>query len=152
MYTKDEAAAIRHKFWICFGRYMAPVPSAASEKINWINYKTGIKGIFFKMDADKESAIVAIEISLRNKMLQHQYFDLYVNFANQLKRENENEWTFEKFDFTGGINELTKIYVQLNKVNIYNENDWPAIISFLKKNIIALDSFWNEYKPAFEIL
>jgi hypothetical protein len=30
------------------------------------------------------------------------------------------------------------------------EGDWPAIISFLKPRIIALDEFWENVKPGFE--
>ena len=35
-------------------------------------------------------------------------------------------------------------------LNIFNEADWPAIISFLKPGIIALDQFWLEARDVFE--
>jgi hypothetical protein len=31
----------------------------------------------------------------------------------------------------------------LTGVNIFRNEDWPAIISFLKPRIMALDSFWS---------
>ncbi|TVP42967.1 MAG: DUF4268 domain-containing protein, partial [Mongoliibacter sp.] len=38
----------------------------------------------------------------------------------------------------------------LADVNVMEKDDWPAIISFLKPRIIALDAFWSNIKPAFE--
>lgn len=62
MYSKEEAANLRHEFWIAYGRYMQPVPSASGEAVNWLNYKTGVKGIQFRKDAVQKYAWVAVEI------------------------------------------------------------------------------------------
>jgi hypothetical protein len=152
MYTREEASAIRHKFWTSFGRYMSPVPSASLEKINWINYKTGIKGIFFKMDVDNERAILSVEIYLPDTVLQHQYFEVFIKFANQFEKIAGKDWVMEKDSMNENQQNFSKIYIELKKVNIFNQDNWPTIISFLKKNIMALDAFWDEYKPAFETL
>jgi len=37
----------------------------------------------------------------------------------------------------------------LKEVNIFDTNAWPAIISFLKPRIIALDKFWSLVKDGF---
>ena len=55
MYSKEESARLRQQFWISFGQYMKPVPSASGSTVNWTNYKTGVKNIFFKMDVDKKT-------------------------------------------------------------------------------------------------
>ncbi len=152
MYTKAEASAVKQKFWTSFGKYMSPVPSASNEKINWVNYKTSIKGIFFKMDADKNAASVSIEISLLNIELQNLYVQTFRNFAKQFEEIVGVEW-----DLEGEVIDNEARYTQvfgttLHRVNIFNESDWPTIIGFLKRNIIALDKFWDLYKPAFELL
>ena len=51
MYSKHEASQLRQEFWTPFGRYMQPVLSSEGERVNWINYKTGAKHIYFRMDA-----------------------------------------------------------------------------------------------------
>ena len=152
MYTREETSAIRHKFWTSFGQYMAPVPSASLEKVNWINYKTGVKGISFKMEAGKENATVAVEIYLPNMMLQHQYFEVFINFATQFKKLAGQGWIMEKKYTNESHQSFSGLFIKLKGVNIFKEDDWPSIISFLKKNMIALDAFWNDYKPAFECL
>jgi Domain of unknown function (DUF4268) len=152
MYTKEEASKIRQKFWTSFGKYMQPVPSASVDKVNWINYKTGIKGISFKLNADNNKATVAIEISLVNTSLQHQYFDICANFKSKLAATAGVDWQMDKYFVSEYNKEISVIFTELNSINIYRESDWSTIIAFLKQHIIALDIFWNEYKVAFEII
>jgi Domain of unknown function (DUF4268) len=152
MYTREQASAVRQKFWTNFGMYMRPVPSAISEKVNWINYNTGIKGIAFKMDADKESASICIQISLKETVLQEQYFDLFVNIKRNFFLRAGEDWNFEKFHITENAVSISIIKKTLENVNIFKETDWPTLISFLKTNIMALDAFWAEYKVAFEMV
>jgi Domain of unknown function (DUF4268) len=152
MYTKEEASKVRQKFWTCFGKYMQPVPSASGDKVNWINYKTGIKGISFKLNADNSKTIVAIEMALPDTLLQHQYFDIFANFKNQFAATVGPGWIMDKHFVSEYDKEISMIFAELNNINIYRESDWPTIIAFLKQNIIALDIFWTEYKVAFEII
>ena len=152
MYSKAEASSITQKFWTSFGIYMSPVPSASLEKVNWINYKTGIKGIIFKMNVDKNAATVAVEIFLKDTMLQHQYFDIFNNFTVEFQKNVGKDWIFHKNLFLEGKGCVSLIIMEKEKVNVFKEEDWPTIISFLKKNIIGLDTFWASYKPAFELL
>ncbi len=152
MYTKEQASAVRQRFWISFGKYMQPVPSASEEKVNWINYKTGIKGIFFKMDVDNDKASISIEISPKETALQYQYFNLFQNLQKQFQDATKNNWIFTKYFEDEFGKSYSTISLELMNVNIFRETDWPQIISFLKLHIIALDIFWNEYKVAFEMM
>jgi hypothetical protein len=47
---------------------------------------------------------------------------------------------------------VSRIYTAAEGVNIYRKEDWPAIISFFKPRIIALDAFWTEVKEGFMYL
>jgi Domain of unknown function (DUF4268) len=152
MYTKEEASAVRQKFWTGFGKYMQPVPSETGESVSWINYKTGIKGIAFKMNADNNSAVVSIEIVLPAIEMQHKYFDAFQILKKQFVKIAGKGWDFSKVSENEHGKNMSQISVELNQINIYRESDWPAIITFLKQNIIALDAFWATYKPAFEMI
>ena len=151
MYSNKEASAIRQKFWLSFGMYMLPIPSATQEKVNWVNYKTGIKGITFKMEADKESAIVVVEIFLNDTMLQHQYFKIFNNFVIQFESFVGDGWQFNCDNFNSHKEDVSRIGIRLKNVNIFREENWPEMITFLKQHMISLDAFWAEYKPAFEL-
>ena len=152
MYSSAEASAIRQQFWTRFGMYMSPVPSATQEKVNWVNYKTGIKGISFKMDVNKQTAFVAVEIFLKEIMLQHQYFEIFNNFATQFEGFVGKGWQFTHNDFIEHKGHVSSITVELKNVNVFRQEDWPQMIAFLKLHIIGLDAFWASYKTAFELL
>jgi hypothetical protein len=62
----------------------------------------------------------------------------------------EWQWQRSVYDEDGKI--FSRIYTEIKNVNIFNKNDWPQLISFFKKNIIALDEFWNDVKVIFEMM
>ena len=150
MYTKQEASIITQQFWTSFGQYMAPVLSAEGEKINWINYKTGEKDVRFIMNAENKIAKIGISLSHKEHALQQLYFDKFLQLKKRLQQVIGEEWQWDLLatDFNGKT--TSEIFTTLNGVNVLNKQDWPAIISFFKPRIIALDTFWCEFKYAFE--
>ena len=150
MYSKQQASHLRQEFWTTFGRYMQPVLSSAGEKVNWINYKTGAKYIYFKMDAGK-GATIAIELRHPDTITRISYYkklrELHLVFLETVSEEWN--WQEEIKDENG--NAISRVYTELAGVNIFNKEDWPALISFFKPRIIALDAFWNEVKYAFDV-
>jgi hypothetical protein len=69
---------LRQAFWTAFGQYMLPILSADGAKINWINYKTGVKDVSFKMNADNKIAIIAIELTHADVELQQLFFEHFL--------------------------------------------------------------------------
>jgi len=152
MYSKEEAARLRQQFWISFGKYMKPVPSAGGYSVNWINYKTGVKGIFFKMDVDTKKAVISIQLNHTDADVRHLIFNQFEEFRLMFTGiVNENwDWSPDFPDEFG--KEISQISASLQGVNIYNQQHWPELISFFKPRIIALDEFWDNVKPVFEDL
>ena len=74
MYTREQASQLRQAFWTAFGQYIAPHPSADGYKINWANYRTGLKHVYFRMHADKKIASIAIEITHPDPDIQELFF------------------------------------------------------------------------------
>ena len=152
MYKKGEASEIRQAFWTAFGKYMAPLPSADGEDVNWINYKTGIKHLYFRMEADNKCASIAIEMSQTNLDIQEFFFQQFSEFKTILHEFLGEEWNWQLHVQDEQGKTTSRISKELSPINMFNKNDWPAIISFLKPRIIALDRFWSEFKEGFEEL
>ncbi|MFI5162568.1 MAG: DUF4268 domain-containing protein [Sphingobacteriales bacterium] len=152
MYSKDEASQLKQAFWTTFGQYISPVLSAEGLKVNWVNYKTGIRHLFFRMEADKHSATIAIEIAHPDTGIQELFFEQFRELKNILNGYLNEDWQWELHvpDSNGKI--ISRIYRQIDGISIYNKNDWPALISFFKPRIIALDEFWSDAKYAFDSL
>lgn len=150
MYSKQQASQIRQNFWTSFGQYMRPVIGAGGEPVTWLNYKTGIRHLYFRMDADKNGAHVAIEFHQPDTSLQQHYFDQFRALKKMLEQELGESWTWEMHTVDEHGKTYSRIYAELKDVNIFNSADWPAIISFFKPRIIALDRFWDLVKDGFE--
>jgi Domain of unknown function (DUF4268) len=152
MYSKDESSQIRQAFWTTFGQYISPQLSADGLKVNWVNYKTGIKHLYFKMDADKRSATIEILIVHPDAGIQELFFEQFAELRAMLKSYLDEEWEWALHNMDENGKTISRIYKQLNDVSIYNRNDWPQLISFFKPRIIALDEFWSVGQYSFEAL
>jgi hypothetical protein len=149
MFSRKESSQIKHEFWTTFGRYMSPIPSAEGVKINWVNYHTTIKDIFFRMDADSKSASISISLEHRNAELRHQYFDQLVGLKNMLHSILEEEWDWQRDVVIDG-KAISRIEKTLSNVSILNRDQWSDLITFFKPRLIALDSFWQDAKWGFD--
>lgn len=150
MYTNQEASAVRQQFWTSLGRYLSPIPSAAGHKVNWINYKTGVRNILVKMDADQSGAMVTIEIN-GDAEKRDKIFSLFLSLKSTAKEYFKKEWSWQPgvTDIHGKI--IACIYCSKKNVNIFKKEDWPALISFFKTAILGFDIFWAERKDIFEM-
>jgi hypothetical protein len=152
MYTKDQASQLRQAFWTAFGMYIAPHPSAEGLKVNWINYKTGIKHVFFKMHADNKHAFIAIELNHPDPEIQQLFFEQFEELKTYLHECLGEEWDWVLHTTHENGKTISRIYKEISSVNIFSQEDWPELISFLKPRIIALDSFWSDAKYSFDSL
>ena len=85
MYTRAELSKIRTEFWITFGLYMKPVPNSYGRRINWPNYKTGVKDIYFRMRAEREFASIGIELGHTDLEMQELVLDQFGQLKNILE-------------------------------------------------------------------
>ena len=150
MYTRQEAAKQRQAFWTTFGQYMQPVLSAEGEQINWINYRTGIAHIQFRMDADQQQAGIGMTLSHPDPQIQRQHYEQLQRQQTMLRQAVQEDWIWEAYVSDEQERIQSRAYTILEGVNINRTEDWPRIISFLKPRILALDAFWSMAKYAFE--
>ena len=129
---------------------MKPVPNSYGRRINWPNYKTGVKDIYFRMRAEREFASIGIELGHTDLEMQELVLDQFGQLKNILEACLKERWDWKLHVFNEMGQPISKIECVLEGVNVLDSNDWPKIISFLKPRIIALDTFWEQVKPGFE--
>lgn len=152
MYSKEEAARLRQQFWITFGKYMKPVLGAEGGTVNWINYKTGMKHIFFRTDADQKKVSISIELTHPDAGVRALFYEQLLMFKNMLHDTLSEEWEWLPDTINTQSVPIAKVFAERSGLSVYNQQQWPEIISFLKYRIIALDKFWTNVKPVFEDL
>ncbi len=151
MYSKEQASALKQAFWTAFGQYMSLNLSAEGDKINWINYKTGIKHLHFKMQADHRSAAVMMEMSHPDLGIQELMFDQFMEYRTLFTASLKEDWQWELHRQNEYDKTVSRISIQLTEVNIFKNEDWPTLISFFKPRIIALHEFWSDAQYSFEL-
>jgi hypothetical protein len=152
LYSKDQASQLKQLFWTTFGQYIAPQLSADGLRVNWVNYKTGIKNLYFRMEAGKRSASIAIEITHPDAGIQELFFEQFKELKTLLRSSLQEDWEWQLHTRDESGKTVSRIFKQVDCISIFNKNDWPALISFFKPRIIALDEFWSDAKYAFDAL
>jgi hypothetical protein len=151
MYSKTEASEIKQAFWTAFGQYMALQPRAELGKINWINYKTGVKHLYFKMDADGSWATISIEMNHPDLAIQALMFEQFQELKNLLENSLHESWDWQLYHVAQHGKKISLIEKRIDQVSIYKKEDWPSLITFFKHRIIALDNFWSDAQFMFEL-
>ncbi|HTF20004.1 MAG TPA: DUF4268 domain-containing protein [Chryseolinea sp.] len=152
MYTRGEASRIRQEFWTAFGRYLTPILSSEGIQINWINYHTHVKDLFFRMHADNRSASIAISIEQADASIRELYFEQFLELKMLLHGQLGEEWEWLRNTTDESGRPVSRIAKELVNVSIFNKSDWPELIAFFKPRIIALDVFWENARYSFEAL
>lgn len=152
MYSKAESTQLRQAFWTTFGQYMAPVPSAEGDTTNWINYKTGLKHVYFRLQADNHRARMAIELTHPDAGIRELFWEQFGELRTLLHDTLGETWTWEAEALDANNLPLSRIGTELASVNVFNRDDWPRLISFFKPRIMALDAFWADAQWSFEAL
>jgi hypothetical protein len=150
VFTREEASRIKTEFWTTFGRYMSSIRSADGLEINWVNYHTKIKDLYFRMDAGKKSAAIFISMEHRDPEIQQLYFEQFLEYKTLLHTTLQEEWQWQLHVSVADGKIISRIYKELPGVSVFNKDHWPALISFFKQRIIALDSFWDDARYGFE--
>lgn len=153
MYGKEEAIELRKLFWTSFGKYIGHNKAASGKKAKWLNYKTGVKDIYFRMDVDKKTARVSIDIQHADPGIRGLFIEQFREVKTVFENvTNTKEWIWLE-DITDPLNkEISRIYVEIEGVNLYNKDTWNIIFPFFSKHLIALDLFWDEFKDLFKQL
>ena len=131
---------------------MAPVPPAEGGKINWLNYRTGEKHLYFRLHADNKKASAAIVLTHPDSGIQRLYFEQLAELKPLLQRHTAEEWIWLSPACDEAGKQISKVYTERAGLSVLRKEDWPALISFFKPRIVALDRFWSEAKYVFEAL
>lgn len=151
MYSKEEARNLKETFWTTFGQYMSAVPSADGDRINWVNYKTGIKHLHLRMNATNKEASIYIEISHPDDSIRQLIFEQFLELKRIFQDTVGEEWEWDEVYYDEYGKKTSRISTSITKKSIFNKAHWPDLISFFKPHIIALDEFWSMAKYSFDI-
>lgn len=154
MFSRAEAQQLRKEFWTAFGRYMTRHTSAFGPKTKWLNYRTGIKDLYFRLHADNKLARVSIELQHSDAGIRELFYEQWEELKMMLEadlREGE-AWIWEPEHYLDSGQCISIIYITLPGINIYQKEDWGNIFRFFEQYLVPFDEMWSMVKAIFEDL
>jgi Domain of unknown function (DUF4268) len=152
VFSKEEAKRLRIDFWTAFGVYMRQHVSWLGPKQKWVNYHTGVKGIHFRLEADKRQVQVAITLEHDDAGMRELFFEQFLEMKTYLTLETELEWTWEPTCWNADGKEIARISRTLTGLSLYQPADWGQMFAFLEEGIVPLDRLWAEVQDVFKDL
>ncbi len=152
MLSRQERKNLNKEFYTALGRMMQGTFSETGKRINWTNYRTGIRGVYVRMEADKRGVSFNVDVDHKDEDIREMFWAQFVELKHVLAAEMGREliWheRFQKEDYT----EVSRIQCALPGGSLYDKSTWPVMLVFLKVSLISFDSFWASCFDIFKTL
>ena len=126
--------------------------SLSNKKINWLNYQSNVKNILIRLDTNKQMAAVIIDIQHKDEEVRYLFYEQFIELKTVFNSICGDHWQWIKESKNEAGNDCSRITATISNVNIFEKSSWPKIFNFYEKNLINLDSFWNEFSDLFKAL
>ncbi len=137
MFSKEEAAKIKKEFWIAF---------AEEYPRKWLLHNTKIKDVTFKFYVDNKKAQVLLDIEPKDDDKRKIYFQKIESLKTILIEEYLSDAIFDEHCRLDNGKMISRIYVELEKVSVFNKNTWETIFDFFNEKMGAFELFFYEYE------
>lgn len=137
MFSREEAKQIRQEFWTSFGKEFPH---------KWLLYDTKMKEVQLKFTFEHKVAQVSLDITDKDDLIRSYYFEKLLSLKTVLTESYLPEIIFaENYELPEG-KYVSRIYVEMDKVNIYNKEYWPEVKQFLAENMLKLEEFFEDFR------
>ena len=139
MFSREEKKQLNTLFFQQFTQHMS------SHKIvgkNWDAYKTGIKGLYFRI-LTQPKVTLAIDLQFKDESIRELVYDQFCELRRLLASEWNEKPLYEKNTVYISGEPLSRISVSLDSAYFYNQEEWPEIMEWLEHKLVGLDSFWD---------
>lgn len=142
MYSREEKKELNQAFFKKFVRHMSVHRSTGGGGGRWEAYKTGVKGLYFRILTYPDVGI-AIDLQFKDPEIRELFYDQFLEMRKLLESEWGESVTFTKnYLLDSGVT-VSRIQVQLPGVYFYDKDQWPQIITWYEQKMLGLDSFWE---------
>lgn len=136
MFSKKEAQLLTTEFWTAFGK---------SFPRKWILYDTRIKDFSFKFYADSKTAMVSLDLDMKDEKIRLAYLDKIKSLENFFQENIGEYFLAEEFQLENG-KIISKIWVEKREVSIYNKNTWEEIFLFFVEKMEGFEIVFLEFE------
>jgi hypothetical protein len=95
MYSKEYKSEMKKLFYTSFGKYMSKNKSINDTKIKWLNYKTNIKDLYFKIDCNENYTKILIDIQHSDDEIRNLFFDQFLELKKLFIKTMGEKWKWD---------------------------------------------------------
>mgnify|MGYP006104467207 CR=1 FL=1 len=146
MYGKEEIKEMRAAFWSAFDERMSLHRSASnSNKINWAHYRTTIPHLYFRIETNKRSVAICIDIQHKEDGIRHLFYEQFTELKAVMTPFFSQELEWEKDYHHPNGKTVSRISCTKLDCRYVDPIYQKEIINFLEHNLLGFDRFWCEY-------
>lgn len=146
MFSKEEAKKLREEFWDQFKHMAASRRVRKKLPGNWMLDKTGIKALNLRFHVDRKVAQVGIDLETRNMDKRIELYEKLESLRKLLEEAMESPLVWELEYIRENGKSVSRIYLQIEGVDIYKRDTWTEAHKFMYTNMIKLEEFFQEYR------
>ena len=146
MFSKEEAKILREEFWDQFKNLSAGKRARKKLPGNWMLDQTGIKALNLRFHVDREVAQVGIDLETRNMDKRIELYEKLESLKKLLEGAMESPLIWELEYIRENGKSVSRIYLQMEGVDIYMRDTWTEAHKFMYVNMMKLESFFQEYR------
>ena len=151
MFTKEEKKNYNTEFWNSFGIYMKKYNKQFG-RVSWVNYRSNIKDLYFRLSINEKSASFAIELQHKDDGIRELFYEQFLELKGVLESHVGADLIWKEVTFNEFNQPISKIYVPFENVSLYRKEDWQKAFQFFEKRIVGLHKFWIEFNEIFKNL
>ena len=150
MYSKEKSKQLREEFWNQFKTLSIRRRKAKSLPGDWLLTNTGVKALNLRFHVDREVAQVGIDLETRNMDKRIELFEKLESVKKVLEEAMKTAMIWELEYLRENGKSVSRIYIQKQGVDIYDDKTWPTTHQFMYDNMMKLEAFYREYKDFFK--
>jgi len=150
MYSKEEAKLLREEFWERFKILSNRRRTRKKLPGNWLLTNTGVKALNLRFHVDREVAQVGIDLETRNMDKRLELFEKLESVKKILEETMQEPMIWEIEYIRENGKSVSRIYLQLEGVDIYDRDTWQAAHQFMYEKMMRLEAFYREYRDFFK--
>ena len=146
MFSKEEAKALREEFWDQFKTLSIRRRIRKKLPGEWLLTNTGIKALNLRFHVDREVAQVGIDLETRNMDKKIELYEKLESLKKLLEEAMESPMIWELEYIRENGKSVSRIYLQMEGVDIYKRDTWAGAHKFMYDNMMKLEAFFGEYQ------
>jgi hypothetical protein len=150
MFSKEEAKQLREEFWDQFLNLSRQRRIRKRLPGDWILGQTGVKALNLKFHVDRKVAQVGIDLETRNMDKRIALYEKLESVKKILENTLGEPMTWELDYIRENGKSVSRIYLELGGVDIYDKSTWPSAHEFMYQNMMKLEEFYREYRDFFK--